>query len=130
MSSNRYIWKIVSRISPTKYHKTFFLFFFNYKINNRWLRLGERLKNVFGTNRGAQRGERGREHFWKWEKGTLYFHPESKKNLYIGWARSHFIEKKLNISITTRAKELTFLINDRCMFKVYFHKDMPRKILC
>jgi hypothetical protein len=39
-------------------------------------------------------------------------------------------KKKLNISITARANELIFFINDRGMFELYIHKDMPRETPC
>jgi hypothetical protein len=50
--------------------------------------------------------------------------------MYTEWAKSHFTEKKLNISIAAGANELISFINDRGMFKLHIHKDMPRETLC
>jgi len=39
-------------------------------------------------------------------------------------------KKNLNISITARANELLFFINDRGMFKLYIYKDISRDTPC
>ena len=47
-----------------------------------------------------------------------------------GGAKVSLPKRKLNISITVRANELLFFINDRSMFKLYIDKDMPKDTLC
>ncbi len=53
-----------------------------------------------------------------------------EKMQYTEWCKSHLTEEKIEYLHYGLTKQADFFINDRGMFKLHIHKDMPKETFC